>query len=303
MDEPIRRNRAQRARIELDVLTHLTDKPFRGSDAVADGRLTRGRLRGSEFVPLFRDVYLGSSVLIDIDVRVRAVALRAGPKAIVAGPLAALAWEVDCPWDDAEAVVPSDRRFIGEKITARQDRLEPWEVGHCCGVALTSPARTAFDLARRDGALPDRVAAVDALAHGHLFGVPAIREVADAHPWVRGIVAVRRVLELVDPRAESLMETRMRLVFVLSGLPAPVPQYPVVLPNGRRVRLDLAWPSARVAVEYDGEDHRTSSRHADDLDRDAGLDDLDWDITHVTGRQIYRSSDQLRRRIALKLGL
>lgn len=95
----------------------------------------------------------------------------------------------------------------------------------------------------------------------------------------------------------------MRFVFVLRDLPAPVLQHRVRLPDGREARPDLAWPEHRVGVEYDGEEHRRSGRHADDLDRDAGFDDLDWDVTRVTGRQIYRAPDTLAWRIARKLGL
>jgi hypothetical protein len=95
----------------------------------------------------------------------------------------------------------------------------------------------------------------------------------------RGLVRVREVVDLMDPLAESLQETRTRVGLVLRGLPRPVSQHEVVLPGGRRVRLDLAWPRPRpglrpVGLEYDGEVHRSITAHGRDLDRHAALDDL-----------------------------
>lgn len=287
----------------LTTLGHITTEPFRGSDAVSAGLVTPGRLRGPEFVSLFRDVYVGSSVDVDVGVRVRAVSLRAGRGAVVAGPLAALAWNVDCPWDDAEAVAPGGRRLGREGIRLRTGRLARDEIATRFGVAVTSPERTAFDLARRDGALSDAVAAVDALAHACRFGRASIDRLMAAHPSVRGLVQARRVSELMDPRAESLPETRMRLLFLFRALPPPVPQHEVTLLNGRSVRLDLAWPDAKVAVEYDGDDHLDRIRHGKDLDRDLELARLGWYIVHVNGRQIYGRPDTLVQHVAHRLGL
>lgn len=285
------------------MYTHLTREPFRGSDAVAAGHVTPGRLRGPEFTALFRGTYVGSSVKAVPLLRARALTLRAGPGAVVAGPLAARVHGVDCPWEDAEAIVPSNRRLGSDGVTTRLDSLAPWEVVETKGVTVTSPARTAFDLARRDAPLPDRVAAVDALAHAHRFGAPALLDVAEEHPGVRGSVDVREVLALMDPRSESLMETRLRLVVVFSDLPAPDLQVPVTLPSGKGARLDLAWRRQKVALEYDGEEHRTPAQHADDLDRDAGLADLGWRVLRVTARQVYRFPDDLVRRLARMLAL
>lgn len=285
------------------MLNRHTDTPFLGSQALAEEEITRGRLHGPDFVALHRDVFVGAAVQITARVRVLAVSLRAGPGAVVAGPLAALAWGAECPWNDAEAITVTDRRLARDRIRLRVDQLAPEDVAQRFGVAITSPTRTAFDLARRDDPLPEVVAAADALGHACDVGPSLLRERAEHHPGARGLVRLRRVAELMDPRACSLMETRSRLVFVLRNLPAPVPQYRVVLPNGRVAYLDLAWPEAMVGVEYDGDDHREPRRHADDLDRQAGLDDLGWDVGHVTGRQVYRSPDALAARVARKLGV
>jgi very-short-patch-repair endonuclease len=62
---------------------------------------------------------------------------------------------------------------------------------------------------------------------------------------------------------------------VLGGLPSPAVQHPVVIRN-RRYYLDLACPHRRVAIEYDGADHRTQQRARRDLEREAALASAGW---------------------------
>jgi len=285
--------------------TSRTLEPFRGSLAVARGEVTWSRLRRHEFVPVRPDTYVGADVPLDLTVRIQGLAVWGGSDAVIAGPLAALGWDVECPWDHDEVVLPTARRPGPVGARVRVDLLPPDEIERQLQCRLTSPRRTAFDLARRDP-FPDAVAAVDALAHGWRFGPDALRDLVAAHPGVRGLVQVRRVIALMDGRAESLPESRLRVGLVLRGLPAPVPQYPVRLPNGRKARLDLAWPRPApgrrpVALEYDGEEHRTITRHGLDLDRLAGLDDLGWDVVTVTARQM-RDLGALAARLRRKLG-
>lgn len=289
--------------VEQHMRDHLTPEPFVGSEAIAAGEVTRARLRGPEFVALYRDVYIGASAEVDLRVRLRAVELRAGPGAVIGGPMASIAWGAECPWEDPEAVLTINRRVASDGIARRVDQLAASEIGERYGVRLTSPARTAFDLARRGGPITEVVAAVDALAYIEKLRAADLSAVIDAHTGYRGLVRAREVVALMDPLAESLMETRTRLALVFRGLPTPVSQHPVVLPDGRRYRLDLAWPELRVAVEYDGEDHRDAARHAADLDRDAALRDLGWIVVRVTGRQVYRGPDALAAQVARLLGL
>jgi very-short-patch-repair endonuclease len=98
---------------------------------------------------------------------------------------------------------------------------------------------------------------------------------------------VYKVVQLANPQAESPMETRLRLALVLAGLPEPTVQFPVVDQRGRVVaRLDLAYPSERLGVEYDGVDHRTQHRAMRDLDRQAKLTDLRWRVLRFTAADV-----------------
>ena len=73
-----------------------------------------------------------------------------------------------------------------------------------------------------------------------------------------GIARLRRVLALVEPRSESAMESRLRVLLVLGGLPAPQAQVDLHDRGGRFLgRADLYYPEQRLALEYDGGVHRT----------------------------------------------
>jgi hypothetical protein len=80
----------------------------------------------------------------------------------------------------------------------------------------------------------------------------------------------RDVYACADGRAGSPQETRLRLILHRSALPRPVPQYTVRVDGRFVARVDLAWPEAKVAVEYEGVWHGERQQVAHD--RDASTD-------------------------------
>ena len=97
----------------------------------------------------------------------------------------------------------------------------------------------------------------------------------------RGVVQLRTLVALVDPRAESQPESWLRWFIVDHGLPCPEPQVWVVV-EGQRVRLDLAYPRARVLVEYDGEEFHTEPEDREhDRCRRQALRDAGWYVIVV----------------------
>lgn len=74
------------------------------------------------------------------------------------------------------------------------------------------------------------------------------------------------------------------------GLPEPVLQYEVVLPSGRVVRIDLAWPVWLLGTEIDGHGyHSTRSERAYDADRNNELTLVGWNMLHFTTDQIFKT--------------
>ncbi|MDL5159126.1 hypothetical protein [Actinomycetospora termitidis] len=275
--------------------------PFRGSLAVELGLITWDRLLGPDFVRLHPDVYVGAGAEIDTRVRVGALSTWSRDVGVVAGPLAALAWGADCPWEDAEIVV--DRRLRLPDTRIRRDQLSADEVATWFGHRLTTPVRTAFDLARREPFV-EAVAAADSIAHVTRFPASLLARFADRYPKARGIVQVRRVCAAMDPRAESLPETRLRLGLLERGVPPAVSQLWVTLLTGERRRLDLAWPDSMFALEYNGLlDHGSSTQQNSDAFRTGRLSDIGWEVLPVTSAMIMDMAafDELGRRVLRKV--
>ena len=107
--------------------------------------------------------------------------------------------------------------------------------------------------------LVDLVAAGDWLVRLRRATPSELVQAAAAHRG-RGAVLARRAAALVRERVDSVQETRLRLCLVLSGLPEPSVN-PVVFVGGRALgRVDLFWARWRIAVEYEGDQHRTEVR-------------------------------------------
>jgi hypothetical protein len=67
---------------------------------------------------------------------------------------------------------------------------------------------------------------------------------------------LRKALVLADALSESPLETLLRLLLVRAGLAPEVLQLRLFTRDGEcYARLDLAWPSRRLAVEADGAEH------------------------------------------------
>lgn len=156
-----------------------------------------------------------------------------------------------------EIVVPDLSRVAHRApATVRCIQLAPGDVVWRDGFPVTSPARTCFDLAARLS-LIEAVAAIDMALHGGVIGPDDFSEYVARHKGIAGVVRARQVLEHLEPKSESPMESRLRMHLVRAGLPRPEAQ--VTLRDrwgGFVARVDLYYAQARLAVEYDGGQHR-----------------------------------------------
>ena len=123
-----------------------------------------------------------------------------------------------CGPKDAPAEITMCGRRPRPGLLVHRERLARGEITPCGGVRVTTPLRTAWDLARR-GDLVERVVAVDALARVGGFNPDLLLNFLAHYPGVRGSASVPEVLTLADRRAGSPMETRLRLLLIRSGLP------------------------------------------------------------------------------------
>ena len=273
------------------VPAQLRGRPFLGSKAIAAGMLTREQLRSSVWRRIGRDVYVEARVPDGLILRAHAAGLVLPPGAAVGGAaaLALLAPECAPNQTEVDVLVPPTSSFRGRRgMTARQAILEPADVCVVNGICVTSPVRTVFDICR-SVELVDAVVLLDAVSRYGLTGPEAVSSYARARGGWRGVRRAMRACELCDPGAESPMETRLRLVLVLAGLPRPVTQFEVLGDDGRLVgRLDLGYPEVRLGVEYDGDQHRELRAHTADMRRQNALARAGWLVLRYAAGDVFR---------------
>jgi hypothetical protein len=126
--------------------------------------------------------------------------------------------------------------------------------------------------------------------HAGLVSMDELREHVDEHPGVKGVARLRRVVGLAEPKAESAMETRLRMLLVLARLPPPEVQVLVHDDQGHFLgRPDLLYSRQRLAIEYDGGNHR--ERMVDDNRRQNGLVGAGLRLLRFTAADVYGTPD------------
>jgi very-short-patch-repair endonuclease len=206
---------------------------------------------------------------------------------------------VDAP---AELTIPGGGRSRPGLLVHR-DQLQRDEVQTCRGMAVTTPLRTAYDLVRRLD-LVEAVVALDALAGRGRFDPDQVLRLAERYPGARGRAQLPRAVALAARSSGSPMETRLRLVLVLRGLPLPQVQYPVLDDQRRRaVWLDLAYPDQRVGIEYEGLDHTRPDGVLRDVGRYTWLVDEGWRMFRFTKYEVYGSPNQVAATVGRAIGV
>jgi very-short-patch-repair endonuclease len=146
--------------------------------------------------------------------------------------------------------------------------------------------------------LTELVVLGDASLRRGLATVTALEATASGQRHRRGTRRMRQALSLLDVRAESPMETRLRVLMVLAGLPMPAVNRDVVVDGQWLARPDLSYPDLRIAIEYEGDHHRTDRRQwRSDKRRRRLLEDAGWMVIEVTADDVFRRPDELLQRI------
>lgn len=275
-----------------------------GSEAIARGALTRGQLRWN-YRQIHRDVYLPKNSPRSLRENIYAAWLWSGRRGIIAGRAAAALhgakWVDD--FTPIEIVGPFNHPPPG--IIIRRERIATEDLVELDGLPVTNPARTAFDLARH---LPRGVAVarLDALSAATGLTAAAVTPLFDRHKGTRGVRRCRAALSLMDGGAQSPKESWLRLALIDAGLPRPVTQIRVT--DGHFVAyLDMGWEGPMVALEYDGDQHRSDRRqYVKDIRRAEMVDRLGWHVIKVINEDrpefvVRRARDALARRSAPRL--
>jgi Protein of unknown function (DUF559) len=211
------------------------------------------------------------------------IVLGAGPRAVAgfAGAARIHGWELPALPPTPSVILPPGVR--GRCPRALRAPLATDEVELRGVIAVTTPPRTALDLAT---VLPlDKgVIVVDSSLR---LGVRLVDLCQIAgRTQRRGIRRAREVLALADPGSGSIPESQARLLFHEAGLPPPLSQWRLHL-GGLDMRVDFAWPEAKVIVEIDGRRwHIESDAFQLDRTRQNALVQAGWLVLRFTVEDI-----------------
>ncbi|GAB3072647.1 hypothetical protein GCM10027053_42290 [Intrasporangium mesophilum] len=258
--------------------------------------LTPWDLRSRRYRRLFHGVYISAAAAVTPLITAEAALLVAGVGAVASHQSAARIWGGIVP-DDGLAHVTCARRIRVQGL--KSHRRKSAQLGTTLrGVRVTTPASTFVDLSDELG-LVDLVVLGDSLVKGRHVTPGQLVEAAAAYDG-RSRRLARRAADLVRADVDSPMETRLRLLMVLAGLPEPCVNHVVRWPDGRvRYRFDLCFPDCRVVVEYDGRQHAESDvQWGVDIDRREWMDNNRWRRVVVRSKDIFRTPARTLSRVA-----
>jgi hypothetical protein len=157
------------------------------------------------------------------------------------------------PWPDlVHVTVPpaSGSRHSG-KVRRHAAVLHGGSVTTRCGFRVTTPARTAVDLARGRGFRVAVVTLDRALRFGDASKDELIGVLSGCAGWP-GASAAKRAVAFADARSESVGESVSRVVLAEQGLAPDDLQHQLFSARGFVGRSDFWWEAARTVGEFDG---------------------------------------------------
>lgn len=252
---------------------------------------TDDQLESAQWRRLFHGVWVAADTPNSRELWLGAARLVIPPRGVLCGLTASSIFGADVRrLDDYDVHVGFAK---GQRIRKRpglavcQETLDPSDITCVDGVQITTPLRTAFDCLRLlKGA--ERLVVADALTHLGLVDLDELRRYFASKRRLRNLRIGEALLDFVEPLTESPMESRLRVVLLDGGLPKPKAQHEVRNAAGRFLgRLDLAYPEAKLGVEYDGADHFLQRRE-DDRRRTA-IREEGWEILVYSADDVYKT--------------
>ena len=182
------------------------------------------------------------------------------------------------------------------------------------GIPVTAPARSIIDVARTAG-LESGVCAADQAIRRGLCTRRDLRAEADAAKGRTGVARARALPERTSGLSESVLETLIRLIVVMAGLPEPELQVRLEVRGGSRFRVDFYWPRWRLVGEADGfgkygtgpdeiRENWVAERRRQAQLEEAGYVVIRWTWADLEdpGRIVRRVREEMRRQERLGLG-
>lgn len=218
----------------------------------------------------------------------RPVLAHLSPDAVAFGRTAAYVWGVDLHPRGTEvtrnrlhvAVPPGVTGAARYGVRPHRERVPCSARTLVQGVRVTTPPRTALDVAAGASSLYTATAALDRFLSLRLTSRAELLAAALNHPRSRQR-QMPRALRLADPRSQSPAESWARVLLYEAGLPRAQLQCPVPSAQGL-LHADLGWPQYRVAVACVSAEH-PSARHerARDRLRYAAMAEAGWTVLAI----------------------
>ncbi|MGY4772541.1 DUF559 domain-containing protein [Kribbella sp. CWNU-51] len=275
---------------------------FTAAQARAAG-MSRGVLRGVGYRRVLGSVYVAAHVPVTPRLRAEA-ALLLTPDAVLSHQTALALWSAEAPaGDDVHVSVRRDPQRTRPRIRGlRVHEVHNLECVLQVGLPLTPPDRTFLDVAPYCD-LTELVTAGDSLVRRAGADPEHLREKASAAIGVRGVRLAREAAALVRRGVDSPMESWLRLLLVLAGLPEPeVGRVIYDADGGWLARPDLCYPDLKIAIEYDGQHHLLDIRQwRRDIRRRENLEREGWLVRVITAHDLLQSPDTVIARISQDL--
>jgi hypothetical protein len=271
------------------------DRPFSSAEALELGagyRVLRRFVQHGLVTHPIRGVYVSPALPDTLERRIAILKLVVPKDCVVTDRTAGWLWGAQmilAPNDHLEVprvsvFCPPGHRLRNGLTDSGERRFAPGDVMELDGLLVTAPLRTACDLGRllhRDQAL----AALDSLSALGVFTLAELNAATVRYKGYRGVIQLRTLVLVVDPRAQSPGESILRLRWLDTGLPRPECQVEVERPEGFPYAIDIGLPDLRFGAEYDGEVFHGPDQEEHDGVRRAWLcDERGW-IIEVARRQ------------------
>ena len=267
--------------------------PVTGAEAAQAG-LKPWQLKTAGLHRVHRDLWLPSALAGSLDMR-SAAALRKLPAgSALSHATAARLRGLPIPAVRDEPIhvtvpAPAQPRIAGIRVHTVAGPFAVVELAS--GLPVTRGARTWVDLAPSLGR-DDRVIAGDAVLRRGFATLAEITTEVDAAAGRRGIAAVREVVAILEPKADSPGETRLRLLLIDHGIGGFVVNEPVFDSEGGWLcQPDIHFPRPRVSLEYQGEHHFADPRQrARDIRKGEVLRSHDWTQLEIVAADLHAAN-------------
>jgi very-short-patch-repair endonuclease len=227
----------------------LARGPFTREDAERAG-VKRWHLESDAWKRIAPRTFIAAGLVATPEIRLAAAMQRMPEGGAFSGFTAVWIHSLDNEFrEPIEITVPAPAAVSTRSgLLVRRRALDSKDILSVGAFPTTTARRTLHDVATQL-TLTEAIVLADRALHLRLLKREALRSSKRLRPFEA----------LIEPLAESPMETRLRMLLVLAGLPRPQAQVPIRNRFYRVIaRPDLYYPEYRLALEYDGATHKDS---------------------------------------------